>query len=148
MSTKIILAPPLTGCTTLGQIYRGMTSIVLDVDAAMNEKQLTLSERIIALRLWLDKHPDVPVACLPVLPKDVDPSAVEAVVLIPPAQFIKRAETRAIGPGHKVAALAWRDAAVAFTTHHPNVPVYTALQAVPLLQLALGVNGGFLIRTA
>jgi hypothetical protein len=131
-----------------------MTSIVLDVDAAMNErsgphpKQLTLSERILALGAWLDKHPDTPVACLPVLPKDVDPQAVEAVVLIPPAQFIKRAETRAIGPGHKVAALAWRDAAVAFTTHHPNVPIYTALQAVPLLQLALGVNGGFLIRTA
>jgi len=152
---KIIIAPPLTGCTTLGQMYHGLTSIILDVDAAMSDKTArphkhpTLSERGLAIAKWTTEQSEAPIICVPFLPLGHS-SAIDvvAIILIPPAQFIKRAETRAIGAGHKVAAVTWRDEAVRFTQAYPTIPVYTALQAVPVIQAALGVNGGFLVRSA
>jgi len=136
-------------------MYQGLTSIVLDVDAAMSERSTrsdrhpTLTERGLAIADWTLNHADAPIVCVPYLPLDFpNPDDVVAIVLIPPAQLIKRADSRSIGAGHKVAAITWRDEAIRYAQAHPHIPVYTALQAIPLLQAALGVNGGFLVRSA
>jgi len=152
---KIILAPPLSGCTTLASIHHDAKSLVLDVDVAypyLRSRHLHLPARRAAIVAWLREAIHIStVICTPVIDDgflaDMTagriPASLDSIVIIPPAQFVKRAANPTIGDGHKIAAVAWRDAAirVAQTT---DAPVCSALPAVPLLQQILGVSGGFL----
>lgn len=152
---KIILAPPLSGCTTLASIHHDTKSLVLDVDLAhpyLRSRHLHLSARRAAIMAWLRDAVHVStVICTPVIDDgfladmaaDLIPASLDSIVIIPPAQFVKRAANPTIGDGHKIAAVAWRDVAVR-VSQRTSAPVCSALPAVPLLQQILGVSGGFL----
>jgi hypothetical protein len=146
-SAHIVLAPPMSGCTTLANIYHNITTAVLDVDLAipsLRGMKLPLDARAKVITAWVHEAMYLrPVICIPVLDDREMESLIEAIVIVPPATLVKRALHPAIGDGHKIAAVAWRDMALAIAARHPKIPVYSALQAVPILQHALGVNGGF-----
>jgi hypothetical protein len=79
------------------------------------------------------------VICLPTLPHAELIDRVAAVVIIPAATFIRRLmnipDSR-YAEGHRVAALQWRDDAIALAVD-ANLITYSALQKVPSLAALL-----------
>lgn len=140
---SLIIAPPLSGCTTLAAIaHKAGVVIDCDLDERFTASGLSLLDRKqVFARALETAHDDVIV--LPVLPDREFLHLVSAVVLIPAEVFVKRllqsAQTSA-SKGRFVAALTWRDEALALSTQY-DLPTHNRLTNVPeLTGLATGAD--------
>jgi hypothetical protein len=132
MTRNLILAPPLTGCTTLAGVCPDQAaSIDCDVDANKPPNGTPLYLRKRWLADLIPSHATSPFFCVPTLPGEEYLDMLLAVVIIPAGLFVRR--WKRLGPGHRVAALTWRDEAVAFATR-AGIVTCSSLMEVPALQ--------------
>jgi hypothetical protein len=135
--TTLILAPPLTGCSTLADLI-SHPQVIIDTDHLDGYPVygLKLVERRAVMARLVDDHPSGYVICLPVLPSLTLASRVSSVVIIPAKVFARRIDdlsSSRFAEGHRAAAVAWRDEAVALAAAY-RIPVYSKLSHVPTLR--------------
>jgi len=117
---NIVIAPPLSGCSTLGEACPEHAALI-DCDSAKirppHGTPLTVRKRWFA-DLVADNM-SAPFICLPASPGSEYDDLIAAVVIIPPAVFMKRLAALGEGrspDGRRIAAITWRDEAVALAT--------------------------------
>jgi len=133
---SIIIAPPLSGCSTLASMHRDYaTAIDYERNGVLSLRGASLKQRRLELARHVDMHHGCDFVCLPCLPKGDMLSHVAAVVLLNASDFVRRLLTVPMGQGGdglRVAAAIWRDEAVALAARY-DLPVFETLDEVPLL---------------
>jgi len=132
----IIIAPPLTGCSTLAGFIR-QDGFVLDCDRhpGFQPHGKSLTERKGALLSLVDSLNPNTVVCLPALPSSELVPLVQTVVIIPASLFMRRLlaiPQSKYADGHRVAALQWRDEAIQLAATY-RLPTVSAINQTPAL---------------
>jgi hypothetical protein len=133
---NLVIAPPLSGCSTMASLVRGQ-GVIVDCDQlpGFSVHGLSLHERKEALLRLAETVTFCHTLCLPVLPSATLTSHVVGVVLISAATFAKRLVAipdSKYADGHRAAAVMWRDEAVRLAAQY-DIPVFTKLSSVPNL---------------
>jgi hypothetical protein len=136
ITAPIIIAPPLTGCTTLAGMCPGASGIIdVTSDHFFTDRSQSLSDRKLRLGELARNTAEAAFICMPCLPDDDCLDTLHAIVIIPAAALIRRMRRLGSSPmadGHRIAALAWRDEALILSAKY-DLPTYAALAEVPLL---------------
>jgi len=138
----IIIAPPLTGCSTLASLLTVPPDFVIDYDRVPGfpTRGKPLHDRK-SIFHDLARYSGARVICLPVLPTEDDLPLIQAIVIIPPGVFIRRLlaipDSR-YADGHRIAAQQWRDEAIRLCTITGINPHANLAHVPALARLSVG----------
>jgi hypothetical protein len=140
----LVIAPPLTGCSTLADLHHDYaTAIDYERNNMLSLRGASLKQRRAELCRHVDMHQGFDFVCVPCLPRSEMLDSVFAVVLIPASDFVRRIMTVPMGQGGdglRVAATIWRDEACALAARY-NLAVVESLDLVSVMSCLQNVTG-------